>query len=310
MGDILAHHGVKGMKWGVRKDAGHEGEQAKTKKIAKLDTKFEKNAGKLNTKIMLHNYAAQHMNVHELDRINNKAEYKGKDLNANPKLAAKYNLEVESTYVKHLREGAAKLGTNASGTKKYAIEANNSREGWHVATTDIAHDDAVYHVPIKRGPHGHIISLGDADESDAMEHSLEFQEFLTHHGVLGMKWGQRKGSSSSGSKSSAPTRASNDHVQAESHKSTLNKHGLKALSNHDLKQLNERMQLEQTYRNLNSQKPTKFETGHNQVKKILGVAKTINDIHNTLNGPVGKIAKTAAKNAVKGAAKTAEAAAE
>lgn len=138
-------------------------------------------------------------------------------------------------------------------------------------------------------------------------------DILAHHGVMGMKWGVRKGSSrssSSESKPSAPTRASNDHIQAESHKATLNKHGVKALSNHDLKQLNERMQLEQTYRNLNAQKPTKFETGHNQVKKILGVAKTINDIHNTLNSPLGKAAKGAVKTAVKGAAKTAEAVAE
>jgi len=62
------------MKWGVRKDYGHEGEQAKTKKIAKLDSKFEKNAGKLNTHIALHNYASREMNTHELHRINNKKE--------------------------------------------------------------------------------------------------------------------------------------------------------------------------------------------------------------------------------------------
>lgn len=128
---------------------------------------------------------------------------------------------------------------------------------------------------------------------------------LAHHGVAGMKWGHRKGSSESSSKAPS-THASADHMQAETHKSKASTHGVKALSNHDLKQLNERMQLEQQYNNLKGQKPTKFETGHNQVKKILGVAKTINDIHNTLNSPLGKIAKGAVKTAVKGAEKVAE----
>lgn len=155
--------------------------------------------------------------------------------------------------------------------------------------------------------------LNNYDAKDVKSQNINIEEFLAHHGVLGMKWGVRRGSSKSssgGSKSSAPTHASNDHIQAEAHKATLNKHGLKALSNNDLRKLNERMQLEQTYRNLNNQKPTKFETGHNQVKKILGVAKTINDIHNTLNSPLGKAAKGAVKTAVKGAEKAAEAAAE
>lgn len=125
-------------------------------------------------------------------------------------------------------------------------------------------------------------------------------DLLAHHGVMGMKWGSRKGSSSSGSKSSAPTHATNDHVQAESHKATLNKHGLKALSNNDLKQLNERMQLEQTYRDLNNKKPNKFDTGHKQVKRILAVGKTINDVNAIYNSPVGKAARAAYKTQTAG----------
>jgi hypothetical protein len=121
-----------------------------------------------------------------------------------------------------------------------------------------------------------------------------------------MKWGVRKGSSgssrssSNGPKSSAPTHASGDHVQAESHKATIGKHGLKALSNNDLKQLNERMQLEQTYRDLQNKKPSKFDTGHKQVKKILGVANTINGVYNMANSPAAKAARAAYKTQTAG----------
>ncbi len=123
-------------------------------------------------------------------------------------------------------------------------------------------------------------------------------ELLKHHGIKGMKWGVRKDSTSE--KSSAPTHSSSDHVQAESHKTTINKHGLKALSNDDLKKLNERMQLEQTYRDLQNKKPTKFETGHKQVKKILNVANTINGVYNMANSPAGKAARAAYKTKTAG----------
>lgn len=119
---------------------------------------------------------------------------------------------------------------------------------------------------------------------------------MKHHGVIGMKWGHRKGSSnSSSSKSTVPSHVSADHINAEAHKNVVGNHGLKALSNNDLKQLNERMQLEQTYRNLNGQKPSKFDRGHQQIKKILAVGKTLNDINAIANSPVGKAARAAYK---------------
>lgn len=105
-----------------------------------------------------------------------------------------------------------------------------------------------------------------------------------------MKWGSRKGSSST---SSHVPSASEDHLTAEAHRAKLRAGGIKALSNQELTQLNTRMQLEQTHRNLSGQQPSKFEKGHAHVKRVLSVAKTLNDIHNTINGPVGKAVKTA-----------------
>lgn len=124
---------------------------------------------------------------------------------------------------------------------------------------------------------------------------------LAHHGVLGMKWGHRKGSSgSSPSKNATTKRVSSDHLDAEAHKAVAGVHGVKALSNEDLKKLNERMQLEQTYRNLKSQTPSKFESGHRRVKKVLAVGKTLNDINAIATSPVGKAARAAYKTQTAG----------
>lgn len=124
---------------------------------------------------------------------------------------------------------------------------------------------------------------------------------LAHHGVMGMKWGRRNGSSGSSSSKNPPVkRVSSDHLDAEAHKVVIGAHGLKALTNEDLKKLNERMQLEQTYRNLNSQTPSRFESGHKRVKKILAVGKTLNDINAIATSPVGKAARAAYKTQTAG----------
>jgi hypothetical protein len=110
---------------------------------------------------------------------------------------------------------------------------------------------------------------------------------LEHHGVKGMKWGSRKGSSSSTSTSST------DHANAEAIRTKLRTGGVKSLSNHELQQLNTRHQLEANHRNLAGQSPNKFDKGHNHVKKVLAAGKTLADIYNTVNSPAGKAVRKA-----------------
>lgn len=72
---------------------------------------------------------------------------------------------------------------------------------------------------------------------------------LQHYGVLGMKWGVRK--DRSGSRFARRKRAPNseDYERAK----TLKKKSVKQLSNAELRELNNRMQLESQYRNLKKQ---------------------------------------------------------
>jgi hypothetical protein len=113
-----------------------------------------------------------------------------------------------------------------------------------------------------------------------------------------MKWGVRKGSSSSSS-GHAP---SEDHLTAEAHRAKIKSGGVKALSNHELTQLVDRMNLEQRHRDLAEKRPSKFtriETGDAHVRKALKITKTMADVYNTVNSPAGKAARKVATKLVK-----------
>lgn len=72
---------------------------------------------------------------------------------------------------------------------------------------------------------------------------------LYHHGVKGMKWGVRKSRSGSSNRRRKSSK-SEDHIRAKQ----LKKKRLNQLSNAELRELNNRMQLESQYKNLKRQK--------------------------------------------------------
>jgi hypothetical protein len=88
-----------------------------------------------------------------------------------------------------------------------------------------------------------------------------------------------------------------DHVTVEGHKSVIREGGVKALSNHQLQQVVTRMNLEQQHRNLVAQNGTKIDKGHDHVRKVLKVAKTLQEIHGLATSPAGKALKTVIKTA-------------
>jgi hypothetical protein len=193
--DILKHHGVKGMKWGVRSDRGHEGERAKTKKIAKLDKKFERNALTPKTIIGVHNAAAKETNKKDVDRINNKPQYKGKDFTKDSPLRQQYYKEHQQAYLNNLEKAAKALGPNASGTRQYTILEGPGGD-WNVVTKAAQHvGDTPWRVKVNYDASGHITSLESIDDTLAQGEQAII-DVLEHHGVKGMKWGRRKSSSS------------------------------------------------------------------------------------------------------------------
>ena len=72
---------------------------------------------------------------------------------------------------------------------------------------------------------------------------MNYNDVLEHFGILGMKWGRKKGKSTTGNK----PKYSKDHVLSEKAK----KKSISELSNDDLRVLSERMSLEKNYAKLN-----------------------------------------------------------
>lgn len=207
----VRHFGVRGMKWGVRKaessgggSSNNEKNSAPSRKVQKADKKFEKRAGSRNVHINVYNGAARHVNKYDVDRINNKPKYKNVDFNdpKNYKLEAQYHKEFEDAFNNALKKSASDLGTNASGTRQYAVSIHPDGS-WSVHTEAVKHaEELAFKIIPKYNAEGFIISV--SIETEGMEHSstrryipkrneqakyIPKNHELTHYGVKGMKWG-------------------------------------------------------------------------------------------------------------------------
>ena len=118
-------------------------------------------------------------------------------------------------------------------------------------------------------------------------------DFLAHYGVKGMRWGYRRQSDGS-VKPSGKTPKSEDHEASRA----LMKKRPSQMSNSELKKLNERMQLEQTYSQLMAKQGSRIGRGQGHVKTVLGVTKTLSEVYNVVNSPAGKATIDVVKKAV------------
>lgn len=112
---------------------------------------------------------------------------------------------------------------------------------------------------------------------------------LAHHGIKGMRWGKRK------ARPSHPV--SEDHANAAAASTKAKEGGVKALSNKELQDVITRKNLEKQHRELVGG-GNKFDKGHKHIKKILSVAKTLNDIHSTVETTT-KVAKAVGRAATR-----------
>lgn len=277
--EFLEHYGTKGMKWGVRKDRGHEGQRAKTKKIEKLDRKFIRDSQSVSTTWKVHNYAADKMNNEHLPRLNKK--YEGNDFLRDSPTRRRYYKEVQESYLDSLQEGANALGVSASGKLKYAI-LDKGDGAWDIVTTEIEHsirldEEVVASVQAIFDASGYITSIS---MDELQQDSFDVDGFLEHYGVRGMKWGVRK-----------KRNTSSDHDES---RALLSRHKSE-LSNAELKRVNERLNLET---NLNRLNPNTVARGRATAAALVGTIGIGITAYNYLNSPAGKAVVSAGKKAL------------
>lgn len=236
LNDSLEHFGVKGMKWGVRKDKGHEGQQVKLKKLPKLDKKWAKQFDGFGGWAKANNMAADYLNGPngQFAKLNNRPEYKTKigKTSTSSALYKKYMNDVNNEVFKAWQKVAKDVGVNPSGTQRFKAHVNKEQGLVHFKL------DAVKHAA---GDDGDDIMVAKLDADGMVTEILRMDENgeLMHWGIKGMKWGQRK------------KRPVSADAQAKTDiKDRVRKDKVSAVSNNDLQTAIRRMQLEQDFKRL------------------------------------------------------------
>lgn len=96
---------------------------------------------------------------------------------------------------------------------------------------------------------------------------------LRHYGIPGMKWGRRKTSDGGYEDSGKPKRGERSEDSAKV--AELRRHPVKTLSNAEIKVINERLNLEQNLRNLETNASV-MGRGRSQVRGVLSDVDMLN----------------------------------
>lgn len=125
---------------------------------------------------------------------------------------------------------------------------------------------------------------------------------LTHYGIKGMKWGIRRKTDSDGLvvKSSSPKEYSEDAAKAKRSGEKARSKGVQSLSNDELRQLNDRLNLETNYARLTSSGSPESNAVDRGAQVYNGMKKAIeigNDVYRMYNSPAVKLVREQVKSA-------------
>lgn len=301
--EFLEHYGTKGMKWGVRR------KEHKT---------WLKQARSTETAAQVFNEAVRTFDP-VIKKINNDPLFKGKNLNEDRKLSRQYDEVVGTIFNQHLAQASA---MTINKTHDRAVIYQFDRHTSRLIPTQVKvakHSvDGYPDFIAELDTNGFVIgiSLNEMKQSDM---TTDVDEFLSHYGVKGMKWGVRRTGqvSSTTAKTSRLARngtditakqkpgkfvttsggkrrvAAPDAVRIAATRQLAKKSTTDALSNKQIADAVKRMQLEQQYHDL-VKKTDRRNRGQKFVAKLLGDKKTQQQVVKTTNTAV-KIAKTMGK---------------
>lgn len=295
--EALEHFGVKGMRWGQRKDTqvtvGGKSKMVTAKKAAKLDKQWEKNIYSVPGAIAMHNAMADHFNA-RIGALNDKHDVEFTDAHWDDHTRKSWSPEqkaymdaVDKLTEEGYRQAVTEVhGTSPTGTKRAKLSddgediivVNVNDQVKHAATTE----EPVAVLKITRNAKGLITRLTPliTDESELAQAAMDRgAEFLEHFGIKGMHWGVRK---SRPAPTAVPTKAMavvphgakrktqikveggenhpahEDAIKVAEARVKLQKSGTAALSNNELREVATRLQLEQQVKTLTTSSGQKF----------------------------------------------------
>jgi len=192
-----------------------------------------------------------------------------------------------------------------------AYNSADQFEGWTPHLT-VGYPDT----PAKKDPNGYdgdvtfvkfdrvALWIGDSEGPTFDLKPYSYEEVamaaLTHYGVKGMKWGVRRSDAQLAAAPAARApRMSEDARTATKLQDKADFKGTGTLSNQEMRQLLERMDLERRYDQAISSPSGKnpIDAGHDQVKKILAMGQTYEKARKFMETPTGKAVKTGVKAA-------------
>jgi len=295
--EFLEHFGTKGMKWGVRKAAGAVGATSRFVKDVNFESRVE--SGKARNMVI--DAASKDFHAKDLPAIKAKPEHQTASKLKNrlrhpldPGTKA-YRKDVREAYVKRLEKTANSM-TNATGDRQYTIRERGvelpaaggalpaSKHYWEVSSRKVQHaegDEDVTLVEVLTDDDGFITSIKRVEKTlaqSAVDVGADF--ILEHYGIRGMRWGQRKAPPTAvapsatsvvphGAKRKTKVKteggenhpASDDAIKVAQARVKLSKSGAAALSNNELREVANRLQLEQQVKQLTTSGGKKFVSG-------------------------------------------------
>lgn len=252
--EAVEHHGVKGMHWGQRKEAGSgKSPNSETKRVAgfgsfallspkfrehtsantqkkvalfgnyalldtgvradlkqaskkialdKADSQWDKGLKDGSAWVAVNNSSAVHFNKHIGD-LNNKypkdRDWSKEDY-AHPKdpVFKKYMKDIDQLSQDSIKHAANELNLkNPSGTKEVEIKSSGLPGDFALSVKHVAHaaDDNVIQIKVnyQHDAMGRVTGFTYSDDAETLAQTIDLGiEFLSHHGVKGMRWGQTK----------------------------------------------------------------------------------------------------------------------
>lgn len=218
--DFLAHYGVKGQKWGVRRDPqtgvrpiartldrSKFGQKAHSnankhdarvaKKLAKKDLKFEKaiaSANKGRIPLELHNAFVTKLNT-RVEALNDSDKYRNADLTTPSKIKTQYENDSHKLIIRTLEDATREhYGQNPSKTKRAVY--NSKTDSIDLVDVAAAHAEGNSVIPnfsVKMilDSTGRFVDFEYISPSSEMSQEDAVADFLAHYGTKGMKWGVR-----------------------------------------------------------------------------------------------------------------------